>query len=373
MIAAPAKEFAGQSAQGCKSMSSAASVTAPPQLSIREIKEEIRRRAEARQAQIERGEYEVPLHYDPLSTTELYDLLGQVEYRRDFLELAVPPPEPSWKARISRAAKKLVCTCLRWLLIRQVEYNTRALEYARESSRILSLTDKNVGELVAAVSTLKLQMNALAGRLGELEDAGKKNIDASSCPRSANTAEEQHEAHLAYLDHLPARSPVLVIGAERGDFLRLLVSEGIAVQGTEVDPVLAEHCRELELPVICARGLDHLVTVADDSLGGIYLALSAGHLPPREIAQLLEACWPKLRKGGVIVAETWNPQAPGHAVRQRIPAELLSFLLESRSFEVVDFIYSAPLRKDLATLVRWSDQPAFDQALYGTYAIVGRR
>ena len=84
-------------------------------LSIREIRDDIERRALERQSKIQRGEIDVPIHYFPVSVTTLYDRLSQLDYRTDFLSLAVPPRERSLLGRCKAGLKALVCRCLRWL------------------------------------------------------------------------------------------------------------------------------------------------------------------------------------------------------------------------------------------------------------------
>ena len=99
---------------------------------IHDIKEEVLHRARERQASLSRGAYDVPLRYSPAQLTGLLDLLSQLEYRCDFLSLAVPPPHPAISERIKRFFKILVCKSLRWLMIRQVEFNAVALQQARQ-------------------------------------------------------------------------------------------------------------------------------------------------------------------------------------------------------------------------------------------------
>src|SRR5438552_16385025 len=136
---------------------------------IEEIKDAIVKRARARQAAIERGDYAVPLHYRPLPLPELLDLLGQWEYRRDALALAVPPPSPALAARLGRLCKLLVAQSLRWLLIRQVEFNTAAIRHAQALAELLAAVDRNQTEFLAAFTSLKLQVHALADRVAALE------------------------------------------------------------------------------------------------------------------------------------------------------------------------------------------------------------
>ena len=140
-----------------------------PALTIHEIKEDILQRARLRQASIERGAYDVPLRYSPLPLARLLDLLSQLEYRRNSLELAVPPPHRALRERLKRFFKNFICKCFRWLLIRQVEFNTVALEHAQEAARLLDLADQNHGDVTAAVTALRLQINSLGQRLSRLE------------------------------------------------------------------------------------------------------------------------------------------------------------------------------------------------------------
>src|SRR5207245_10940214 len=98
-------------AQGCDAMP----VAAP---TVREIQDGILHQARARQASIERGEYEVPLAYAPLPLTALLDFLSQWEYRRDALALAVPPPVPCLAPRRPPLCPHLILPLVTWLLLR---------------------------------------------------------------------------------------------------------------------------------------------------------------------------------------------------------------------------------------------------------------
>jgi hypothetical protein len=86
---------------------------------------------------------------------------------------------------------------------------------------------------------------------------------------------------------------------------------------------------------------------------------------------LLSVSWTKLRKQGVLIVEMKNPGSV--AVRQRIPAELLNFLVESSSFDVVELILSSALRSDITAVVQSSSHQPFDQKMYRTYAVVARK
>jgi|GEM_PF-6345575 len=366
---------------------------------IEEIKDAILKRARARQAAIERGDYAVPLHYRPLPLPELFDLLGQWEYRRDALALAVPPPCSGLAARLGRLCKSLVSKSLRWLLIRQVEFNTAAIRHAQGLAEFLAVVDRNQAEFLAAFTSLKLQVHALAGRLAELEHkplaAGQSATDCRPCPQSDTDHLRKYQVYLAMLvareSQLPlaegeaalaneGRKPgrhgsILVFGSGHGDFLRFLISEGIAAQGIEQDAGLVEGCQERELPVVQADFLAYLSGIDDGSLAGIVLDLSHSAMPAQELASLLGRCWTKLRKGAVLIVEVDNPEAspPRAALTPRVPVELLAFLLESQCFTLIDSIFSAPAQPTDRPIVRTSSDRPFDLRQYGRYAVAGRR
>jgi hypothetical protein len=366
---------------------------------IQEMKDIILKRARARQAAIESGDYAVPLHYKPLPLPELLDLLGQWEYRRDALALAVPPPRSGLAAWLGRLCKSLISKSLRWLLIRQVEFNTAAIRHAQALAEFLAVVDRNQAEFLAAFTSLKLQVHALAGRLAELEHkplaAGQ--IAADFRPRLQTDADNLRKYH-AYLAMLVARESklppaegeaalategrkpgrhgsILVLGSGRGDFLRSLISEGIAAQGIERDAGLVEDCQERELPVVQADFPAYLNGIEDGSLAGIVLDLSRCAMPAQELASLLRRCWTKLRKGAVVIVEVDNPETspPRAAVTSRVPVELLAFLLESQCFTLIDSIFSAPAQPTDTPMVRTSSDRPFDLRQYGRYTVAGRR
>jgi Methionine biosynthesis protein MetW len=366
---------------------------------IEEIKDAILKRARARQAAIECGDYAVPLHYKPLPLPELLDLLGQWEYRRDSLALAVPPASPGLAARLGRLCKSLVAKSLRWLLIRQVEFNTAAIRHAQALAEFFAAVDRNQAEFLAAFNALKLQVHALAGRLAELEHqslaAGQIDTDFQPCPQADTDHLRKYQVYLAMLvareSKLPStegkaavanesRKPgkhgsILVLGSGQGDFLRFLISEGVAAQGIERDAGLVEDCRERELPVIQTDFLSYLSGVEDGSVAGIVLDLSRCDMPAQELAALMGRCWSKLRKGAVLIVEADNPEAssPRAVDTPRMPVDLLAFLLESQCFTLIDSMFSAPAQLTNSPLVRTSSDRPFDLRQYGRYAVTGRR
>jgi len=113
-----------------------------------------------------------------------------------------------------------------------------------------------------------------------------------------------------YLDDFRDAGPVLDIGCGRGEFLGLLREAGIEARGVDIDPDMVAYCRGEGLEVEQAGAIEHLETLEDGALGGIFAAQVVEHVPAPELVRLLELAAAKLRPGGLLVAETINPLSP---------------------------------------------------------------
>jgi O-antigen chain-terminating methyltransferase len=111
-----------------------------------------------------------------------------------------------------------------------------------------------------------------------------------------------------YVDDFRDSGPVLDIGCGRGEFLQLLREAGIEARGIDTDADMVAFCRGEGLDVDERDGVSYLSELEDGALGGIFCAHVLEHLPPPELAQLLELARAKLRPGGLFAAETPNPR-----------------------------------------------------------------
>jgi SAM-dependent methyltransferase len=201
-----------------------------------------------------------------------------------------------------------------------------------------------------------------------------------------------------YVDDFRAASPVLDIGCGRGEFLGLLREAGIGARGVDRDADMVEFCRADGLEVEHADALEHLAGLEDASLGGIFAAQVVEHLRPPSLIRLLELAAAKLRRGGVLVAETKNPLALGalknyfadltHA--QPLVPETLVVLARQAGFASTELRFlNEPAPEERLRPVELPADPAFDAArialaanvarlnevIFGPqdYALVGRR
>ena len=159
--------------------------------------------------------------------------------------------------------------------------------------------------------------------------------------RFRGTQEDIKERHRAYVEFFERQENVLEIGSGRGEFLELLAEAGIKARGVDLDLDMVLLCREKGLDVVEADAFAYLQALPDDSLGGIFAAQVIEHLDVDQIVSLPKLCHRKLRRGGVLLLETLNPEClsvhyrwfwmdPTHT--RLIHPETLKFLFESAGF-----------------------------------------
>lgn len=121
---------------------------------------------------------------------------------------------------------------------------------------------------------------------------------------------EEITAKLAdYVELFRDREPVVDLGCGRGEFLRLLADAGIDAHGVESNSLQAQSCRENGLDVVEGDLIAFLKLQADGSLGGVFAAQVAEHLPPAVLQTLLREAYRALRPDGMLVLETVNPRS----------------------------------------------------------------
>jgi SAM-dependent methyltransferase len=111
-----------------------------------------------------------------------------------------------------------------------------------------------------------------------------------------------------YVPMFADRSPVLVLGCGRGDFLGLLDEQGVKAEGVEADKAAVEEARARGLEVVAGEAIAFL---NGDPVPGTYRGVFCDHLvehlTPGQVGELLAGVRRVLAPGGRFVAVTPNP------------------------------------------------------------------
>ena len=110
-----------------------------------------------------------------------------------------------------------------------------------------------------------------------------------------------------YVPKFGGLDPVVDLGCGRGEFLELLREAKIEARGVEGNAAAATACRAAGLDVAHGDLLGYLRGLADGSVGGVFAAQVAEHLPPAVLQAMLTESFRVLRAGGRLVLETVNP------------------------------------------------------------------
>ena len=176
--------------------------------------------------------------------------------------------------------------------------------------------------------------------------------------------------------------PILDLGCGRGEFLEAARDAGLPARGIDMSEECIALCQSKRLEAQRADLFEHLASLADRSLGGLYCSQVIEHLPPERVPALVRLAASKLHPGGLAIFETPNPEClaifathfyidPTHT--RPVPARLMRFYMEEAGFINIEVdrlepaVETMPSLAELPTAVR--------EAFFGglDYAISGHR
>ena len=154
-----------------------------------------------------------------------------------------------------------------------------------------------------------------------------------------------------YADLLAEHAPVLDWGCGRGELLELLQSRGVDVVGVEIDAGMVSEARSRGLTVHQVDAVSYMSTCEPESLGAVFSAHVAEHIPFDALLEVVHASLRALRPGGLFVAETPNPTSlivpsnsfildPTHL--RPIHPSLFAFACETAGFRDVRLAFYSP-------------------------------
>ena len=156
-----------------------------------------------------------------------------------------------------------------------------------------------------------------------------------------------------YIQYFQDCQHVLDIGCGRGEFLELLKEHNLSGYGVDMNQIMIQCCKKKGFHVEESDIFDHLQSLPDNSLGGIFASQMVEHCPPQQLPQLFQLCFNKLQEHKYIVIETQNPQslyALSHFYRDMshdkpVHPDALQHLLKTIGFQDICIEYSSPFPK----------------------------
>lgn len=171
------------------------------------------------------------------------------------------------------------------------------------------------------------------------------------------------------------RLRALDIGCGRGEWLEFVIYLGYEAEGIDIDDNMLAYAQSKGLNCKKADAVHALQEHADETFDLITCFHVVEHLNSNELNDFIKEAYRVLRKGGLFIAETPNPDNLKVATNQfyldvthqkPIPAELLKYLFNMNSFDISTILY---LHEDpLPEKIELKD------VLYGVspdYAVVG--
>jgi SAM-dependent methyltransferase len=145
-------------------------------------------------------------------------------------------------------------------------------------------------------------------------------------------------------------APLLDVGCGRGEWLEIAGEQGWKAHGIDTNRVMVARCTEQDLDVEEGDGLEFLRAQKNRShsvISGIHIA---EHLPFSDVISLLDESYRVLRRGGILILETPNPENlvvgacnfyadPTH--RNPIYPPTLEFVFKERGFLDVEVVRPA--------------------------------
>jgi len=193
-----------------------------------------------------------------------------------------------------------------------------------------------------------------------------------------------------YLPYFTGKENVLDIGSGRGEFIELLLENGIKVKGIDVNKDMVEYCQSLGLDVTHGDAIEYLSALDDNTLDGVFMAQVIEHLSTNIQLELIDLVYKKLKPGGVFIIETINVRSvfamsnwfymdPTHV--KPVHPETLKFFMQGYGFSKVELQYLSPVedRKIEQLHIEGADTSGFNRSMeqlqeliygYQEYAVI---
>jgi SAM-dependent methyltransferase len=228
---------------------------------------------------------------------------------------------PGLRGALSIPVKRLLRPFLRWyvepLAAEQRAFNDALLKLIDDLYESADRTAAAEDRRARTLEELEQRLTRVERRGGAAPATVAAQPSAAALPdyfafeaRMRGSSVDVRERQRVYVNDLRDSAPVLDVGCGRGELLGLLREVGVEARGVDADADMVAYARGEGLDVEQADLLEHLDSLDDGSLGGLFAGQVVEHLPPGALQRLLELAVRKLGDGGLFIAETINPLSP---------------------------------------------------------------
>ncbi|MFZ5815413.1 MAG: methyltransferase domain-containing protein [Bacillota bacterium] len=240
-----------------------------------------------------------------------------------------------------------------------------ALEKLRDQvqaeAELVADLQARLAEQQVIISEQHTVIEAMSQRIAALEaERIQEEVDAKALDRQYLEMQMRYRGEMSairqhqerYLRYFKKGTNVLDVGCGRGEFLSLLKEAGIGAYGVDLNPEMVKLAQEQGLAVQEADAVEHLQSLPESSLDGIFASHLTEHLPVVKLNQFLEESYRTLKPGAALVFETPNVASPVVLTMTYyrdwthcppIHPDTVRMLVELAGFQVVEVLYSAPL------------------------------
>jgi len=178
-----------------------------------------------------------------------------------------------------------------------------------------------------------------------------------------------------YLDYIPraSSSPVLELGAGRGEFLELLKEHSIPCIGVDINEDFVNFLKSKGFQIFKEDAITFLKNTSQ-TFRAITAFHLVEHLPHKNVPEFIKLCYERLEKGGVLIVEMPNPWFiyafatfyidPTHI--KPIPPETIGFYFHRAGFKNIKFLYLQPYLSSIP-------QNFSEKVFYQDFAVIGEK
>jgi len=349
-----------------------------------ELQSNIDTKAQELQSNIDTKAQELQSNID----TKAQELQSNIDTKAQELQSNIDTKAQELQSNIDTKAQELQSNIDTKANIDDIQFYLQSVNYVKEYMKI---SQQNIQNLIEEAKKRLPNDTFEKKELIALTEEEKHKFDTFYVEfedRFRGTREEikqRVKVYLPYIEKLPFNKEelkALDVGCGRGEWLELLNDNGYNAQGIDLNRIMVAKSQELGLDVKEADVIEYLSSLEDESLSVITGFHIIEHLPFEVLMKMLEESYRVLKKGGMAIFETLNPEnlVVGACNFYTDPTHLNPLVPESTEFIFQSVGFNTQIKRlNLMKEVKYIDDKKFsdlNNLLYAVskeqdYAVIG--